>query len=310
MTFTPSVNRIRIAAENLRKVFAPTPLQFSSGLSIQHNAKVYLKREDCTPVRSYKIRGAYTKMKDIRSGIPSPSVVACSSGNHAQGVAYSCDALQVRGDIFMPKHTTQQNIKKVQHFGGNFVKIFLEGDNFDECQAKAKEHCLANSQTFLHPFDDERVIEGQGTIGLEILEQMPDSLDYVVLPIGGGGLAAGVASYIREVYPVGKVFGAGPLGAPAMYQSLLQNRIVDLDTIDAFVDCASVKRVGERNFPIVQSNLKSMFQIEDGHICSKIIEMYNDYGIILEPAGVMPLCALDCMDITGKVVVVILSVGF
>lgn len=310
MTFTPFVKRVRVASDNLRKVFAPTPLQFSSELSIRHNAKVYLKREDCTPVRSYKIRGAYTKMTDICSGkTTAPSVVTCSAGNHAQGVAFSCYAFQVRGDIFMPKHTSQQKIKRVQRLGGNFVKIVLEGDTFDECEAKARDHCSTTSQTFLHPFDDERVIEGQGTVGLEILEQVPESLDYVVLPIGGGGLAAGVSSYIREMYPVGQIFGAGPLGAPAMYQSLLQSKIVNLDRIDSFVEGASVKRVGERNFPMIQSNMKSMFQIENGHICSKILDMYNEHGMILEPAGVLSLCALDCMDVTGKVVVVVLSGG-
>lgn len=315
MTFTPSVKRVRAASEILRKVFPPTPLQFSAELSTKHNAKVYLKREDLTPVRSYKIRGAYMKMNDIcfgMSGLSSstaPSVVTCSAGNHAQGVAFSCNAFQVRGDIFMPKNTTQQKIHQVQRIGGNFVKIFLEGDNFDECQAKAKEHCVATSKTFMHPFDDEKVIDGQGTVGLEILEQIPTALDYVFLPIGGGGLAAGVSSYIRDLYPVGQIFGAGPLGAPAMYQSLLQNAIVQLDTIDTFVDGASVKRVGERNFPIIQTNLKSMFQIEEGHICSKILEMYNDYGMILEPAGVLSLCAMDCMDLTGKVVVAVLSGG-
>jgi threonine dehydratase len=216
---------------------------------------------------------------------------------------------KVRGDIFMPKNTTHQKIQRVKLLGGDHVRIFLEGDTFDACYAHTQEHCRFTNQPFIHPFDDEKVIEGQGTVGLEILEQLKSPIDYIVLPIGGGGLAAGVSTYIRECSPSTTVIGAGPLGAPAMYQSLLQNQIVTLDSIVSFVDGASVKRVGERNFPIVQANLKSMLQIEEGHVCSKILEMYNECGVILEPAGVLSLCALDNMDIRGKTVVAILSGG-
>ena len=303
------VKNIRSASILLRKVFQPTPLQFSKELSKKHNAKVYLKREDCTPVRSYKIRGAYTKMNALCSLGNVEAVVTCSAGNHAQGVAFSCVAFQVRGDIFMPKNTTLQKIQRVKQIGGEYVQIFLEGDTFDECQIAARAHCQKSNGHFIHPFDDEKVIEGQGTVALEIFEQIPEPLDAIILPIGGGGLAAGVSSYVRDMYPVGLIYGAGPIGAPAMHQSLMCDQIVTLDKIDTFVDGASVKRVGERNFPIVKANLKSMIQIEDGHVCSKILEMYNDYGVILEPAGVLSLCALDTMDIQGKVIVAILSGG-
>ena len=309
MVYTQRVKNTLKAFDLLRTVFDPTPLQFSKELSKKHNAKVYLKREDCTPVRSYKIRGAYTKMDDLCSKGKVETVVTCSAGNHAQGVAFSCVAYQVGGNIFMPKNTTQQKIQRVKQIGGDYVRVFLEGNTFDECQIAAKAYCEAHSLPFLHPFDDDKVIEGQGTVAVEIFHQIPEPLDAIVLPIGGGGLAAGVSGYVRDMYPIGNVYGAGPLGAPAMYQSLLQNRILTLDTIDPFVDGAAVKRVGERNFPIVQSNIKSVFQIEDGHICSKILEMYNDYGMILEPAGVLSLCALDKMDLQGKVVVAVLSGG-
>jgi len=310
MHYKPTLANIKEASKLLRKVFDPTPLQFSKELSMRHGAKIFLKREDLTPVRSYKIRGAFVKMNALLKEGPIKSVVTCSAGNHAQGVAFSCDWFGVRGDIFMPKITTPQKIAKVKQIGGDSVRIFLEGDTFDECYGFAKEHCKDNS--FLHPFDDEKVIEGQATVGQEIMEQISGQVDYVVVPIGGGGLSAGVSSYFKECSPLTQIFGTGPQGAPAMYNSLVKGSIVTLDTIQSFVDGASVKQVGSLNFPLVQANLRKMLQIDEGHVCSKILQMYNESGLILEPAGVLSLCGLDHMnpaDIKGKTIVCVLSGG-
>ena len=308
--------KINDACKLLRTVFDETPLQYSKPLSMRYGARIFLKREDLTPVRSYKIRGAFNKTASLlenKHGNDRPlSVVTCSAGNHAQGVAFSCDWFKLRGDIFMPKITTQQKIRRVQQIGSQYVRIFLEGDTFDECYAYSMEHVKATGLPFIHPFDDEKVIEGQATVGQEIAEQMTEPVDAILLPIGGGGLAAGVSSYFRECSPSTEIIGTGPLGAPAMHDSLLARSIVTLDSIQTFVDGASVKRVGSLNFPIVQSNVSRMFQIDEGHVCTKMLQMYNEYGLILEPAGVLALCGLDHMshdELQGRTIVVILSGG-
>jgi threonine dehydratase len=239
-------------------------------------------------------------------------IVSCSAGNHAQGVAYSCNKLEIPGDIFMPKITTKQKIDKVKKFGGKYVNIFLEGNNFDESFEISKKYSLEKSKEFVHPFDDEKVIEGQGTVGLEIVEELMKanrSLDYLFLPIGGGGLSAGVSTYIRHLSPLTKIIGVEPLGAPSMYESFKQNKIIKLDKINTFVDGASVKRVGDLNYPICKKNLDDIILIDEGHVCSKIIEMYNESGLIIEPAGVLSLCALDIMvdEIKNKNVVSVIS---
>lgn len=310
--YKPNIGDVHKATTLLRTVFPPTPLVFSKELSKRHNAKIFLKREDTTPVRSYKLRGAFVKINSLWEKGNLLSVVTCSAGNHAQGVAFGCEAFKIRGDIFMPRITTAQKIQKVKQIGGDHVRVFLEGNTFDECYEHAKKHCNFTRQPFLHPFDDEKVIEGQATVAQEILDQIQEPIDIVVLPIGGGGLAAGVSSYFRECSPTTQIIGTGPLGAPAMYDSLRKGQIVHVDKIETFVDGASVKQVGALNFPLVKQNLSNMLQIDEGHVCSKILQMYNESGVVLEPAGVLSLCGLDCLnekDIQGKTIVVILSGG-
>ena len=303
---------IHAAEKLLRSVFPPSPLQFNKELSKKYGAQIFLKREDLTPVRSYKIRGAFVNMHSLVEGKGVNSVVTCSAGNHAQGVAFGCDWFKIHGDIFMPQITTKQKIRRVEQLGGSSVTIHLVGDTFDDCSKHATEFAKSTGNPFLHPFDDDKVIEGQGTVAKEILEQSVRRVDMVLMPIGGGGLAAGVCSYFAEVSPSTKLIGTGPLGAPAMFQSLSKGRIVTLEKIETFVDGASVKSVGSRNFPIIQQHLTKILQIDEGHICKKILEMYNDHGLILEPAGVLSLCGLDTLekqDLFGKTVVVILSGG-
>ena len=308
-SYYPKIQNIQKAVSLIRTLFCPTPLNYHHDLSLKYLANVFLKREDLTPVRSYKIRGAFNKMNSLQN---KNGIVSCSAGNHAQGVAYSCNKLEIPGDIFMPKITTKQKIDKVKKFGGKYVNIFLEGNNFDESFDISKKYSLEKSKEFVHPFDDEKVIEGQGTVGLEIVEELMKanrSLDYLFLPIGGGGLSAGVSTYIRHLSPLTKIIGVEPLGAPSMYESFKQNKIIKLDKINTFVDGASVKRVGDLNYPICKKNLDDIILIDEGHVCSKIIEMYNESGLIIEPAGVLSHCALDIMaeEIKNKNVVSIIS---
>jgi threonine dehydratase len=300
--YYPQVTNIKNAANILSRIMTKTPLQLNKELSNKYGANIYLKREDHTPVRSYKIRGAYNKM----SSITSKNIVTCSAGNHAQGVALSCSLLNIHGKIFMPTITPQQKIERVKKFGGNSVEIILKGDNFDEAYEYATE---SSDVEFIHPFDDQKVIEGQGTVGLEIMEQMDDFIDYVIVPIGGGGLASGLSSYIKELSPMTRIIGVEPAGAPSMTMALKYGKPYKLDTISTFVDGAAVKKVGSLNYPICKKNLDSVLLIEEGHICSKILQMYNDNGFIIEPAGVLSLCALDLMNIKNKNVVSVISGG-
>jgi threonine dehydratase len=308
-TYYPKIKNIEKAATLIGSLFPSTPLNYHHDLSLKYLTNIFLKREDLTPVRSYKIRGAFNKMYSLEN---KRGIVSCSAGNHAQGVAYSCNKLEIPGDIFMPKITTKQKIDKVKKFGGKYVNIFLEGNNFDESFDISKKYSLEKSKEFVHPFDDEKVIEGQGTVGLEIVEELMKanrSLDYLFLPIGGGGLSAGVSAYIRELSPLTKIIGVEPLGSPSMYESFKQNKVIKLDKINTFVDGAAVKRVGDLNYPICKKNLDDIILIDEGHVCSKIIEMYNEGGLIIEPAGVLSLCALDIMaeEIKNKNVVSIIS---
>ena len=231
--------------------------------------------------------------------------------NHAQGVAYVCNKLKINGKIYMPTITTNQKIDKVANFGGDYVDIVLVGDNFDESYDNAKKFSQDNKIPFVHPFDDEKVIEGQATVGLEILESATSPIDYIFLPIGGGGLAAGLSSYIKHFSPNTKIIGVQPLGAPSMFEAFKQDKIIKLNDINSFVDGASVKRSGELNFPICKKNLHDIILIDEGHVCQKIVEMYNNDGIIIEPAGVLSLCALDNMkgELEGKTIVSVISGG-
>lgn len=303
------LTNVRRALVEIHKVFKETPLEHNAILSKRHGCSVYAKHEDRSIVRSYKYRGSYNKMRSmVFSG--ERKVVTCSAGNHAQGVAYSVAALGMTADIFMPKKTTQQKIDKVLGFGGNNVNVFLKGDTFDECNSAARDHCDRLGLEFVHPFDDPKVIEGQATVGLEILERL-SSIDYLFLPVGGGGLSAGVATVFKELSPKTKLIGVEPAGAPSLTAALAAGRPVMLDKIDTFVDGAAVKMIGARNYPLISAGLDSVLLVKEGHVCSKIVQMYNESGFIIEPAGVLSLCALDLMgdELKGKKVVSIISGG-
>ncbi len=307
--YLPKIKDVKAASNRLKQVIHRTPLQYSFNLSEQFNCDIYLKREDTQIVRSYKIRGAYNKISNLDEASRKKGIVCASAGNHAQGVALSCKLMGVHGKIYMPSPTPKQKVGQVRMFGKEAIEVILTGDTFDDAYAAALEDCKLNGSTFVHPFDDEQVIEGQATVGLEISEDADFHIDYLFVPVGGGGLAAGVSSVFHVLSPETKIIGVEPAGAPAMFESLRKKERVYLDHIDKFVDGAAVKRVGEKTLPICQENLEEVKLIDEGKICSTLIKMYNENGIVLEPAGCLSVAALDDFSdkIKGKNVVCLLS---
>lgn len=297
------------AQENLAGVVVKTPLQFNMNLSEKYQASVYLKREDLQQVRSYKIRGAYNKISHLNEVQKENGIVCASAGNHAQGVAYSCQLLQIQGKIYMPKTTPKQKIKQVQLFGKSFVDIVLIGDTFDDAFHAAKQFSNENQLEFIHPFDDLEVIAGQGTVGLEILSEKVPSIDYLLLPVGGGGLAAGVSTVFKRLSPNTKIFGIEPEGAPSMQHAIYQNYPITLNSINKFVDGAAVKQVGNETFSICKNTLDRMVLVPEGKVCSTILQLYNEEAMVVEPAGALAIAALDFIqdEIKGKTVVCVVS---
>ena len=307
--YYPSLENVKAAAENLNGVAFETPLSKNFNLSKELEATILFKREDLQVVRSYKIRGAYNKMSSLTSDEKQRGIVCASAGNHAQGVALSCKLLQIKGTIFMPSPTPNQKINQVKMFGEDFIDIVIGGDTFDDAFNASKLECDAKNKTFIHPFNDEKVIEGQATVGLEILNQTQEKIDYVFVPIGGGGLSAGLSSVFKYVSPKTKIIGVEPEGAPSMLTSIRNKKNTALDTIDAFVDGAAVKRVGDLNFAICQQNLAEVISVPEGKICQTILDLYNKDAIVVEPAGALSIAALDFFkdEIKGKNVVCVVS---
>lgn len=304
----PNLDEIYNAAERLRKVAIHTPLQQNLNLSDRYEANIFLKREDLQIVRSYKIRGAYNKMAQL----PADAIVVCASaGNHAQGVAYACRVMGIKGTIFMPTTTPNQKVKQVKMFGKDQIDIQLVGDTFDDAFAASMKFCEEQNATFVHPFDDLKVMEGQGTVGLEIFKDADVKIDYLLLAIGGGGLASGVSSVFRQLSPQTKIIGVESEGAPAMQTSIEKGEVVTLDEIDKFVDGTSVKRVGDLTFAICRENLDKVLLVPEGKVCSTILQLYNEEAIVAEPAGALTIAALDLIkdDIKGKNVVCLVSGG-
>ena len=304
------------AAERLKKIVIRTPLQFNHNLSRKYSCNIFLKREDLQPVRSYKLRGAYNMMSSLPAEQIKKGVVCASAGNHAQGFAYSCKKLHVKGFVFMPGITPGQKISQTKMFGGDNIEIKLVGDTYDDCAVAAKKFTEENNLTFIPPFDDPRIIEGQGTVAIEILEDFTPPLggagggiDYLFTPVGGGGLASGVGSYFKTYSPNTKIIGVEPEGAPAMFESFKNGSPVELEKIDRFVDGAAVKRVGDLTFSICKEVLDEMHLVPEGKVCSTILKLYNEDAIVAEPAGALSIAALDdyADEIKGKNVVCILS---
>jgi threonine dehydratase len=299
---------IEQAAEKLKKIILRTPLSLNSKYSRQYEARIYFKREDLQLVRSYKLRGAYNMISSLSPAELSNGVVCASAGNHAQGFAYACKQLEINGIVFMPKSTPNQKISQTKMFGDEFVQLKLTGDTFDDCQQEAIAFAEAHQMQFIPPFDHEKIIEGQGTIGLEIWEDLP-SADYIVLPVGGGGLCAGVGAYLKAKNPGIKIIGVEPEGAPSMTAALSANEPVLLQHINKFVDGAAVQKVGNTTFKLCSRYLDKMLVVPEGKICSVILQLYNQEGIIVEPAGTLAIAALDQLadEMQHKNVVCIIS---
>jgi len=307
----PSVTSIIKAYQILKKVVTRTPLQHNLNYSEQYQADIYFKREDLQVVRSYKIRGAYYKINSLTEAQRKQGIVCASAGNHAQGVAFACRKLGIKGTIFMPIPTPEQKVRQTKMFGKEFIEVVLRGDTFDEAYQAALEFEKINKPVFIHPFNDEKVIIGQGTVGLEIFEDCPQNIDYVFMPIGGGGLSSGVGSYLKQINPKIKIIGVEPAGAPAMQKSLEEGRVITLDKIDKFVDGAAVAQVGDLNFSIAQKVLDKVVTVQEGKVCSVILKLYNEDAIVVEPAGALAIAALDDFreEIKGKTVVCVVSGG-
>lgn len=308
-TFFPAVKDIEAASKVLSEILQPTALTQNANLSTRYNAEIYLKREDLQMVRSYKIRGAYNKIRSLSPEILKYGIVCASAGNHAQGVAFSCNKLQIMGSIYMPVTTPRQKIEQVQMFGKEYVDIVLIGDTFDAANRAAIEYAKKSGKTFIPPFDDPKIIEGQGTIGLELCNQTDIHFDYIFVPIGGGGLASGVGAYIKQMCPDTKIIGVEPAGAACMKASIANGYATELDTIDKFVDGAAVKKAGNITFEICRQVLDDIVTVPEGAVCTSIIELYNKSAIVVEPAGALSVAALRFYadKIEGKKVACIVS---
>ena len=299
------------AHHRLREAIVRTPLHRDATLSAKYECDVYLKREDQQVVRSFKIRGAYNKIRSLTEEERANGIVCASAGNHAQGVAFSCHALGIRGKIYMPSTTPNQKVKMVRKFGGKMVEVILTGDTFDDAYHEAVKACTEHGMSFIHPFDDPMIIAGNGTVGMEIMESLDKPADYVFLTIGGGGLAAGVSHYIKTMSPSTRMIGVEPLGAASMSEAMARSQVVTLDEIDKFVDGAAVKRVGELTYEICKQRLDEVVKVPEGKVCTTILDLYNENAIVAEPAGAIPVAALDLYrdEIKGKTIVCIISGG-
>ncbi|MEI2301082.1 threonine ammonia-lyase [Ensifer sp. MJa1] len=307
---------VETATEALREIFPPTPLQLNEHLSARYGANIYLKREDLSPVRSYKIRGAFNFFrKAIAAGAAGKTFVCASAGNHAQGFAFVCRHFGVPGVVFMPVTTPQQKIDKTRMFGGEFITIRLVGDIFDQCYQAARDHVDAIGAVMVPPFDHVDIIEGQATVAAEIVEQLPEGVtpDLVVLPVGGGGLSAGVTGYLKDMIAAEHFVFCEPAGAPSLRESLETGSVVTLDQVDNFVDGAAVGRIGDLNFAALRRfSADQVMLLSEDAICQTIIDMLNVEGVVLEPAGALSITALEELGpeaLVGKTVVAVVSGG-
>ena len=304
------------SSQDIKKTFPDfvreTPLEFNKKLSERYGANIYLKREDLQSVRSYKIRGAFARMSQLSDDEKSNGVICASAGNHAQGVALCCKEMQVKGTIVMPVTTPKQKIQMVQSFGEEWVEIILFGDTFDAANVHAKELTDEKKACYIPPFDDPWVIAGQGTVAVEILSQIEVPIDFIFTPVGGGGIAAGIADVIKDQSQQTKLIGVEPSGAPSMTEALKVGKPIELTSIDKFVDGAAVKKVGNLNFEKCKNAFFQMVLVDEGKVCGTILQLYNEFGIVLEPAGALTLAALDQIEgdqINDKNIVLIVSGG-
>ena len=309
MNYFPNIENIRKAAGTISAVADTTPLLDSIRYSKLYNANILLKREDLHRVRSYKIRGAFNKISSLSVQERQKGVVCASAGNHAQGVAFACNHLGIKGTIYMPSVTPKQKVEQTEMFGGDWVTIVLEGDTFDDSSKAALQFCEEHQKVFVHPFNDPKTIEGQATVGLEAIHQSKKTIDYIFVAIGGGGLAAGLCGVFKALSPTTKIIGVEPAGAPSMKTSIENGVNTELVQIDKFVDGAAVQRVGDLTFEICKDYLDAVITVPEGKVCQTILDLYNRDAIVVEPAGALTIAALDqyAKQIEGKNVVCVVS---
>ncbi len=305
------IKDIQKAKDIVRDVALITPLQRNERLSEQYDANVYFKREDLQPIRSFKLRGAYHKIYKLSDTERKLGIVCASAGNHAQGVALACNKLGIKGTIFMPVPTPKQKLNQVRMFGGENIETRLVGDTFDDAYAAAQSFKDQSKSIFIHPFEDKDVVIGQATLALELLEQAQDPIDYILVPIGGGGLISGVLHVFKALSPNTKVIGIEPEGAPAMHQSLENGKNTELNSIDPFVDGAAVRKVGDDAYDLCDNYLDKLVLVSEGKICQSILKLYNREAIVVEPAGAMSTASLKMIgeEIKGKNVVCLICGG-
>ena len=305
------IKNIQKAKDIVRDVALVTPLQHNERLSEQYEANVYFKREDLQPIRSFKLRGAYHKIYKLSDAERKLGVVCASAGNHAQGVALACNKLGIKGTIFIPVPTPKQKLNQVRMFGGQYIETRLVGDTFDDAYAAAQSFKDKSKSIFIHPFEDKDVVIGQATLALELLEQSQAPIDYILVPIGGGGLISGVLHVFKTLSPNTKVIGIEPEGAPAMHQSLERGKNTELNSIDPFVDGAAVRKVGDDAYDLCDNHLDKLVLVSEGKICQSILKLYNREAIVVEPAGAMSTASLKMIgeEIKGKNVVCLICGG-
>ena len=286
------LSEIKKASQLLKGVVIESPFQKIKSYSKKYNSNIFFKREDLQNVRSFKIRGAFNKISSLTKSQYINGLVCASAGNHAQGFAVSCTNFGYQGRVYMPKSTSNQKIEMVRKFGKNNIEIILFGENFSQAYKMALKDCHDHNKIFIHPFDDIKVITGQATLFLEIIDQIDNELDYLFIPIGGGGLISGAINVFKQISPQTKIIGIEPKGAPSMFQSLKKNRLVKLDKIDRFVDGIAVKKVGNYSFDFCKKYLDDIIILDENEICNSILELKDQENIIAEPAGAMSSASL------------------
>jgi threonine dehydratase len=307
----PNLHQIKLVAEQLKGIVLQTPLQFSTILSDRFGANIFLKREDLQVVRSYKIRGAYHKIANIPLKLRRQGVVAASAGNHAQGVALACASLQIFATIFMPETTPIQKVEAVRFFGKDFIRIQLIGQNYDEAFLASRQFCEQAKAIYIPPFDDYDIIAGQATVALEIFQQLDQAIDYIFVPLGGGGLAAGTTLVRNELSPSTQLIGVEPSEAASMTWSLQNDQVMEMSEIDPFVDGASVKKMGFLTFDICRKGMQEILKIEKKELCRTMLDFYEKESILAEPAGALSVSGLKQLsqNIKGKTIVCVVSGG-
>ena len=308
---TVDAEAIEAAIKRLDGVAVRTPLQRNLRLSERTGAQIWLKREDLQIGRSYKLRGAYNLIAQLDDTAKAAGVVCASAGNHGQGLAYSCHILGVHGKVYVPRTTPRQKRDRIAALGGKQIQVIVTGDTYDDAAAAAIAEASATGATMVPAFDDPRTVAGQGTVAVELVEQLGHAPDVLVVPVGGGGLVAGVATWIAERHPGVRIVGVEPGGAASMAAALAAGKPVTLPHLDSFVDGAAVRRVGDVTLPLVRSAGVELMSVPEGLVCSEMLALYQTDGLIAEPAGALSTSALgNGLDVRpGETVVCLLSGG-